>query len=442
MRRFFLCVACCWLGCTRLAAADIFRILNGEREALQCRFDLMEQARKEVLLAMFIIKDDLIGRASLASLQRAAARGVKVRVILDDQGNRLPTDLLLYMEKQGVEVRIFNIKRWTNPRSVVDRMHSKMLITDARQLIVGGRNLKEEYFELDQAINFLDREVYVEGELALQLGRTHFYEMWNHPHLTARKDDDTLTQAEYRYWEMAVGQAPELVQQCLNLNLEPGIDWAAGMTPTRAPVQLEFDSFTRRFGRKYVRYNRKDDHCTRELLAMVNAAHTSIDIENAYFMPTRRWWRALKAARKRGVYIRVLTNSDYTSDVPLVQSVYRYKRRKYLRAGLELWEYRGEKMLHTKAMTVDGRYVMIGSYNLDNKSERYNTEVMAWVDEPRIALEQLGIMNRVLEKSVRVGDPASENRADLFNPTHIMKKRKKRVDFFRWTLAPIADWVF
>jgi putative cardiolipin synthase len=442
--RVFLMIALLWFSIVPLQGQDVYRLLNGEREALQCRVDLMTQAKEEILLSTFIIEGDLIGLTTLELLEDAVKRGVKVKLILDDMGNRLPSDLLSYLDQKGIEVRVFNIKNLTKLRSLVDRMHDKMLVTDRKNLIVGGRNLKEEYFSLDSVVNFLDREVYIHSDSAVAHATEHFHTLWNHPGLTAKKRRVDMSRKDRRQWDHQMTNAPETVQVRLNLRLPSNRNWAAGVQSTQNPVYFEHDQFLVKKGKKTKLRRRKDKNVTRVLIGLVDSAKVSIDIENAYFMPTNRWWRAIKRAKKRGVKVRVLTNSAYTSDVPLVQSVYAYKRGKYCRAGLELWEYNGPKMLHTKAMTIDGQVAVNGSYNLDTKSENYNTEVIAYVRDPRVAAEQQRYMEATYRKSLCVSDPQLSTAwaGQLGPPTELQKKRRNKVRIFRWTLAPLADVFF
>lgn len=427
---------------SRTMAQDVYRILSNEREALRCRFELMNQAREEILLSTFIIKDDLIGLASLQLLIDAAQRGVLTRLLIDDFGNKLPYDLLLFLEENGVEVRIFNPTRLPEMRTVVDRMHGKMLITENRQLIVGGRNLKEDYFSLDAHNNFLDREVYVCGKGAVNSARTHFYTMWNYDQLTRRGRRDELTEKKRSFWYEAMKNAPDALCKRLFVVFDGNDDWSRGVPETSAPVLFLHDNFVKKVGKKYVKHNRKDQNCTDSLIAFVNNAQKSIDIENAYFIPTKRWLKAFKAAHKRGVKIRVLTNSGYTNDVPIVQSVYQMKRKKYRKAGIELWEYQGQKMLHTKSMVIDSTFSVIGSYNLEIKSQNYNTEVAACVSDNSIAKANLNLLQNNLRHSLLVGSGQTVTEAPVLPPSKEQMKRKRKADRFTWALAPIADLVF
>ncbi len=204
-------------------------------------------------------------------------------------------------------------------------------------------------------------------------------------------------------------------------------------------MQFIHDNFYEKKGKKTVRRARKDNKCTEAMLALIcNAQHT-IDIENAYFIPTRKWWRALKAAHKRGVRIRLLTNSGYTNDLPIVQSVYQLKRGRFRRHGVEVWEWHGQKMLHTKAFVIDSSISLIGSYNLESKSQNFNTEVAAWVNDPRIAAQHLKLMENNLSRSVQVGGKVKAPKAKVEPMTKLQQKRHRKANFYQNTVAPIAQ---
>ncbi len=438
LKYLLIVLTCCFFSATTLSGQHIYRILNEEREALQCRIDLMHQAKSEILLSTFIIKNDLIGRTVLQLLIDAAKRGVKVKVIVDDLGNRLPTDLLAYLAEQGVENRVFNIKSIAHFRTMVDRMHGKMLITEGKQFIIGGRNLKEEYFNLDSVSNFLDREVYVRDTGAVNTARNHFFDMWNYPKITGKKSVK-LTDEDRTYWRKALQEAPAKLQQRLRISMNGQRDWQKGVVSAKQPVQFIHDNFYERKGKKTVRRARKDHKCTEAMLALICNAQRSIDIENAYFIPTRRWWRALKAANKRGVHIRLLTNSSYTNDLPIVQSVYQLKRGRFRRHGVEIWEFHGQKMLHTKAFVIDSSISLIGSYNLETKSQNFNTEVAAWVNDPRIAAQHLQLMEKNLSRSVQFGGKAKTPKAKVEPMTKLQEKRHRKANFYQHTLAVIAQ---
>ncbi len=422
-------------------APSIYHILSREQEALQCRFDLIHQAHKEICLSTYSLKNDAIGFATLQLLIEAAERGVSVQLLIDDFDNYLPDCLFSYLEEHGVHTKVFNIINWFKFRTIVDRMHGKMLITDGKTLIVGGRNLAERYYSLDSTSNFLDREVYVLSDSTAQHARRHFKELWDNPKLSGRKYA-TLTDAQRKCWQDVLEQSPASVQKRLHLAPVSQKDWNVGHKKTTQPITFIHDNYTyyqRRKGRRW--RARKDHQATEELIALVSKAQSTLDIENPYFVPTLRWRRAFKRSLGRGVKIRLLTNSSYTNDLPLEEAVYLNRRARAMRAGIEIWEYRGAKMFHTKAMVIDGHISAIGSYNLEKLSHKHNSEVMVWVDDPQLANEHLHLMKSVLKKSVQIRKKLSGPGTEVPPPSKVQRKRHRKVQFLRYTLAPFAGIV-
>ena len=417
---------------------DMFRILSDEYSALTVRYNLLREAREEILFSTYIIKSDDIGFANLKMLADAAHRGVKVRVILDGLGNRLPADMLLYLKDQGVQIKIFNKKIWTRPSTIFRRMHGKMLIVDGNLCLVGGRNIDNEYFRMDSLNNFLDREVLIRGEEAVADACTHFNAMWNHKVICTDLKGTFCPDDRERcrlLLEKSVGDVVRQLPLLRQVRFPDTISTADAMRPCVNPVHFIYPEFTYRKSGRISRPSRSDRRVTRELLKLIAAADSTIDIEVAYFLPTHLWVKSLRAAHRRGVRIRVMTNSAVSNDVPLLQAIFSNRRKRYKRAGIELYEYCGTRMVHLKAMTIDRRIALIGSYNLERKSEKFNTEVAAWVDDPFLAGKQESLFEKYLSKCQPYGgecpvDPAGFNEEQ--------KKRKRKVAWMRYTLAPIV----
>ncbi len=420
---------------------DLFRILSDEYSALTVRNNLLRDAKKEILFCTFIIKSDEIGYANLKMLIDAAQRGVKVKMILDGLGNQLPTDILLYLADQGIEIKIFNKKNWTRPSTIVRRMHGKMLIVDGTYCVVGGRNIDNEYFRMDSLDNFLDRDVLIRGKEALDKAGLHFNAMWRHTFICTdlkgvfppddRRRCEALLDKNFRE---VTRQLPMLRK----LRVLDTISTADATRPTIHPVQFIYPNYTYGKNGRIRRASHFDRRVTRELLKLVAAADSTLDIEAAYFLPTRRWFKALRAAHRRGVRIRVITNSAVSNDVPLMQAVYSNRRKRYKRAGIELYEYYGTRMVHLKTLTIDHRIALIGSYNLERKSEKFNTEVAAWVDDPFQAGKQQVLFEKYLRNCMPYGGKYPATSPAL---SEEQKKRKRKVAWMRFTIAPIAGLV-
>jgi len=149
------------------------------------------------------------------------------------------------------------------------------------------------------------------------------------------------------------------------------------------------------------------------LLGLMDAAESSILIESPYLVPSRALRKGLARAHSRGVRVRILTNSLQSTDNLFPQAGYDGKKKKLVRNGVELWEYAGPECLHSKAAVIDDRVVIVGSFNLDPRSEHLNTELAIVVQNTELATAMLGEMNRHLEQAVRIdrdGRPEGSSR--------------------------------
>lgn len=423
------------------AKGDLFRILSDEYSALTVRNDLMLHAKKELLLCTYIIEGDEIGYSNLKLIAEAAQRGVQVKMILDGLGKRVPKKMLLYMKDRGVQIKIYNKRNWKRPFMIYRRLHGKMLVVDGKYCLIGGRNLKDQYFRMDSTGNFLDREVLIRSDKAVEEARQHFNEIWEHEVICTdlkgafnpadRKQCDLLLDSS----ELTMKKQIPLLRKVRG---EDRVNLSDVVKPTANPVQFVYPSFTCQKNGRIRRSNRIDRRVSQALRGLVAAADSTVEIETSYFLLTRGWFKCLKAAHKRGVRVRVLTNSATSNDLPIIQAIYANRRARYKRAGIQFYEFCGIRTVHLKAMTIDKQVAMIASYNLDKSSEKFNTEVAAWVKDPLIALQQQKLFEKYL---LLCQPPGGECPASMSKLTEEQKKRKRKVKRLRCTLAPLIGLV-
>jgi cardiolipin synthase C len=398
----YLLLFCCMLCSVGNVRADYYRFLTTEQEALQCRFDLIKQAETEILVSYYIIQDDEVGLAFMHELLRARQRGVRVCVLMDGNASSVNKYLASYLIDRGVELKEFYLEGAFDVRRFYHRLHDKMLLVDAHKMVAGGRNLKTPYFELHPEHNFLDRDAYIESATCGATGREHFYYMWNTKKLTSRLKTKTPSPARASRIEAALVRGYlDVVRKC-NLVLTTQ-NWSFGLKPTNSPVVFVHDKFLGKVGDKYQPTVKKDAGSTDSLIQLIYAAEHEITLENPYIVPPKKWENAFYQARKRGVKIRLLTNSLKSSDVIIAQAAYLNKRKRLVRMGIEIWEYQGPKQLHAKTATIDDCVSIVGSYNIHNPSERFNSEVAVWVYDEHIAHEHREIIEQYMQNAVLIG---------------------------------------
>lgn len=159
-------------------------------DAFLHRAYLARMAEKSIILQTYIYKNDLASRILMHEIWLAAQRGVIVKMLIDDNGLDSDfSDIIALDTHPNIEVKIFNpyknrsrILRY--PEMVFDfnrinhRMHNKLFIVDDIALIIGGRNIADNYFDQHMNVNFVDTDVLFIGKASMD-AKENFYEYWN-----------------------------------------------------------------------------------------------------------------------------------------------------------------------------------------------------------------------------------------------------------------------
>lgn len=389
-----------------------YRLVEGAEDAFVLRMRTAQLAGRSLDVQYYMWHDDLTGRLIAGELLAAAERGVRVRVLVDDlyvQG--LETPLANVDAHPNLEIRVYNPFRSRGSllgkalelaadKRYNRRMHNKLWIADGRLAIVGGRNIGDEYFGANTRFNFSDLGVLLAGRAVNDASR-HFDAYWNSTSaipLTAfaQVADPVAAVAEanaafatHRKSAAGTPYARHLGQLrrrgALGLHL-------ARMRQGEAVTVIADDpaKTTRKRDRPLVMLN-----AVRDLL---QGARAEAIVVSPYFVPMRGGAKGLVALEERGVEVEVLTNSLAANDVAAVHGGYSRWRRTLLAGGVVLYELKpipgqpvesslGSSLasLHTKAMIIDGHTSFIGSFNLDPRSARLNTESGVVIDDPGFA---------------------------------------------------------
>jgi putative cardiolipin synthase len=348
----------------------------------------------------------------LNELYAAAERGVRVRLLLDDNGIAgLDRDLAALDALANVEVRLFNPFILRSPKALGyafdffrlnRRMHNKSLTADGAMSILGGRNIGDIYFGLGEGVQFIDTDVLVTGEAATDVG-SDFDRYWasRSAYPTARilpqPEEGALRQlrvdartvvssAEGRFYAERLSQA-DIVTAIAS----------GAVTFEWTQVELVSDDPAKGLGEA-----EPSDFLFPQLMKLLSRPGRSVDLVSAYFVPGRQFTDALSRLARSGTRVRILTNSQDATDVKVVHSAYVKYRPALLRAGAELYELKpnfasdaeeeragvagsSRASLHSKTMAVDGERIFIGSFNFDPRSFALNTEMGVLIESPRLA---------------------------------------------------------
>ena len=385
--------------------------LHDGLDAFGARIALIREAEEALDIQYYIWQRDMTGLVLLTELRRAADRGVRIRLLLDDNGiSGLDADLAALNALPTVQVRLFNPFILRRPKSLGylfdfvrlnRRMHNKSLTADGAATILGGRNIGDIYFAFGTGPHYLDTDVLAMGQVAADAG-ADFDRYWASGSAypaelilspapgaldrAARDLDAALACDEAAAYRQAVVTRP-LVEDLLTGHIT--LEWA--------PVQLMSDNPAKGVGKA-----RHRDLMFTQLMRMIAGPAKSVDIISAYFVPGRRFTQRLARLAAEGRRVRILTNSQEATDVLVVHSAYVKYRPQLIDAGVELFELRAtpalppeprargpstRASLHSKTVTVDGERIFIGSFNFDPRSALLNTEMGVLIDSPRIAAE-------------------------------------------------------
>ena len=391
--------------------------------ALDARLAMIENARSSLDLQYYMIADDSIGRPILRALRDAGARGVRVRLLVDDLHTVDLDRLLLGLAATpNVEVRLFNPFATARDSSIgrllafaLDfrrlnhRMHNKLFIADGAMAIVGGRNLADEYFLRGALGNFIDFDMLLAGHAVPELsGWFDLY--WNSaaaypvqaisraagdpPEFieAARKALDAVTRDDPR---PDVPLAPDffgapafstaLASHRLQLIAAPAVTFAdspSKIDPANHPSPIE-DTLANRF------------------LQQLSETRSEAVLFSPYFIPGKEVLARIHRLRADGVSVRIVTNSMAVSDAPLTSVGLERYQLPLLQMGVDLYELSSNRLkldrtlrgllgastgrLHAKIAFLDRRMVLVGSMNLDPRSASINTEIGVRIDSAPLA---------------------------------------------------------
>lgn len=399
-----------------------FRLLSSSDEAFRARAELIRNARSSLDLQYYIVHDGFSTRALVDELLKAADRGVRVRILLDDTASDgLDKTIATLAAHRNIQIRLFNpthlgratgvtraMGRLFNLSQQHRRMHNKLWLADDSVAIVGGRNLGDEYFDAEPNMNFTDIDLLNFGPVAQQLGYS-FDQYWNsalsqpiadflfnvptQKHLAAtrvRLEQSLIDSRE---------QHKTLYERLMTYQTDPQMDtwrqqltWAWGQALWDAPI-------------KVLARGEPDPHLllTTQLAPELAGVNQELMLISAYFVPGEAGRDYLTGRADAGVNVSLLTNSLEATDVPAVHGGYAPYRRTLLEHGVKLFELRrqpgdqgntalglsggSDSSLHSKAMIFDQRKSFIGSFNFDPRSVLWNTEVGVLVDSPELAAQ-------------------------------------------------------
>jgi cardiolipin synthase C len=403
-----------------------FRVLPTGDHSLDARIALARRAARSIDAQYYQVHDDAVGRRFLRELRDAAARGVRVRLLLDDFYTTGHDALFIeFAAHDNVEVRLFNplpSRSVSTTRRVLaslhefsrinHRMHNKLFVADNALAVTGGRNIGDEYFMSGTAANFIDLDVLATGVVVRDLSEA-FDVYWNSEHTypigsvagraadvaAARRSFERRVQAAASEW--AVEPRDMFGRPSVARQLDAG-----RLSLHHAPARVLVDTPDKV---RRTRTQSPEGTAFFEAVKMMRSARSEVLMASPYFIPGERGVELMRETVGHGVRMSVLTNAADATDEPLVHFAYARYRHEMLRAGVQIYELGGQLVrqsnelgifgssagrLHAKVAVIDRRWVLVGSMNLDARSARANTEVSLSIESPGLAGELSSLVER------------------------------------------------
>jgi len=410
---------------TAQAPKSGFYPLSNNVDAFAARVGLIRQAKKTLDVQYYIIMPDNTGLTLTKLLLDAADRGVKVRVILDDmlQGES-DASLGALNGHPNISIKLFNPTNFRKSLHYLEmafhvntlgrRMHNKAIVADNSVAIIGGRNIQDIYFAADEDTIFIDNDIMAVGPLVTKISN-EFETYWSSPVCIP--------------FEKVSGETPASLNTLRN-ELDAYVtsiaytDYMNAVRECRLTQEAESGKLGLIFGKSELYYDlptkvttseeKTDTHLSEHIAPIIKNAKKSIFIVSPYFMPSAESMEALKVLRKNGVEITILTNSLATNDAIPVYSAYSKYHKELLRSGVKLYElspvafhrifkdahYRPGKIprsaLHAKSMIIDDEIFIIGSANMDPRSHKLNTELVAVIHSEELARTEHTLLERAI----------------------------------------------
>ena len=408
--------------------------LASPEEAFAARALLARSAERSLDVQYYIWHGDTSGYLLFEECWNAAERGVRVRLLLDDNNTSGLDETLAALDSHAnIELRLFNpfanrsmrlLGYLTDFGRLNRRMHNKSLTADTQATIVGGRNVGDEYFALGEGMVFADLDVIAVGHVARDVADA-FDLYWN---------SDSAYPAESIVGQASAGAIADLKAKFAVTRSSPeAAHYLDALRRTRLIEALVADELGLEWAATHLVYDEPakvlgdipaSDLLFTRMQQVLGDAQREIDLISPYFVPGEEGTKALAAYPGRGIKLRVLTNSLAATDVGAVHAGYAKRREELLRSGVHLYELKPDPLedatqetsdsqgvggssggassgasLHAKTFSIDRSRAFVGSFNFDPRSYNLNTELGVVIDSPRLADSISATLDRDLAHS-------------------------------------------
>ena len=347
--------------------------------SFQRRLELIASAKSSIALEFFIYDVDEASRLLTQALIRKAREGVQVRILVDFSAPvfQLKPAYARLLGEAGVKVRYYNTSAAYRLVSIQHRSHRKLLIIDGTTVLTGGRNIGNDYFDLSERYNFLDSDLEVSGPIVKTVLQS-FEVYWNSHLATEPASDPRPDAAAAKFVVPQDGDAALLEKLRV-----------VGETYRQAHQAHECRDL--RFVTDFPNQGEASRNVFKVIVEELSRAKQEAVVESPYFVIKSGGFAVLEDLHKRGVHVRVLTNSLASSDASYAVAALYPRLGSLADTGLTLSAYGGAPLpsqstnlmggtprwgVHSKRGVIDGDTTLLGTYNMDPRSANLNSELM------------------------------------------------------------------
>ncbi|HEY0677390.1 MAG TPA: phospholipase D-like domain-containing protein [Chitinophagaceae bacterium] len=354
------------------------RLVRGGKEYFDLLLELINKAKDTIHLQTYIFDEDETGTLVAEALMEAAKRKVAVFVLVDGYASRgLSREFVTRIRETGVYFRFFEPLFRSSNFYFGRRLHHKIFVADSLHSLTGGINISNRYNDMPDAQAWLDFGFYAYGRVA--------------------REFCVLCSNTWKGFQTSVK-----VPRCPQFSEEEGTT-----TEKESLVRIRRNDWVR--GKHQI---------SSTYLRMLRRATSEVIIMSSYFLPGERFKRSLKRATRRGVKIKVIVAGD--SDVLIAKNAERFMYDWLLRHGIEIYEVQ-KRVLHAKVAVCDGKWMTIGSFNVNDISAHASIEANVEINDPGFVSKVEVLFNDIIKTECVLVNASS----------HVKTKNIVR-QFLRW----------
>lgn len=415
-------------------------LINDGLVSLQRRIELIDSAQRSLELEFFIYELDTAARIITTKLIEAAGRGVQVRLLVDFSAPvfKLGPEYAKALQSRGIEVRYYNTASLYRFVSTQHRSHRKLLIADGRRAITGGRNIGDDYFNLSPHYNFLDSDVLIEGPVVASM-RSSFDHYWDAP-LAVHADSVEVPSDGFDATILKSDSDLDALLREIESQVTARTELSRRHTCQDVAFVTDYSGMSA--------YNRQ---VFKRLVEFLSEARTELVGESPYFILRKDGLNLLKDMNDRGIRQTYLTNSLASTDAWYTSSAMTFSLSGLRDARIDIRVYDGRQPenavragqrgsvrwgVHAKRAVIDGKHIVLGTYNVDPRSANFNSELMVICrNNPDLASEMLADIKTRIEHSHALFNEESSAIATLTHGAEFGQK-------LRFALAMPIVYVF